>query len=685
MANITKYLQKIKDARYGKDVKASFIDSLIAINAESEQAVSEASASVQSALEAQKSAEKSKEIASTAKDSASNSATNAATSENNAKSYASNAKTSENNAKTYASNAKVSETNSKTSETNAANSATLAATSATNASASEANAKTYANNAKTFATNAKASEANLKTAETNAANSATTSKSWAVGGTGTRAGEDTDNSKIYASNAKASASSASTSASNATSSENNAKSYASNANASENNAKTYASNAKASETNAANSASSAEISATNASNSASSAKTAQLAAEKAKEGAEAAKNNISSVEAQCKAYADQCNNATASLKGGLIPKGTVEFSGLPSLGTAEVGWMYNVSDDFTSTTDFVEGEGFYYPAGTNLYVISINSVKKWDCLAGSTVTGVKGNAESTYSQGNVNITPAKIGLGNVPNVKTNDQTVTYSDISTLSTLTSGEKISVSFAKIKKAISDLISHITDTIKHITNDERTKWNNVTNKLDTTGNASNVTNTFSAASSRSNLTTGEKLSVSLGKIMKYFADLKAVAFSGSYNDLSNKPTIPTVTNNLLTTNPGTALDAAQGKAISDKIGSTDISGIGDGTVTGAVSELNSNLRNVKIFPFSVTIDKLTAGKENVGVSVNIPDLQTFLGSATWINSYMMPLSNDVYGDGYAIACKSIINGTTVNLMLKPIADWSNTTTFKGVIFYI
>ena len=184
------------------------------------------------------------------------------------------------------------------------------------------------------------------------------------------------------------------------------------------------------------------------------------------------------------------------------------------------------------------------------------------------VTGVKGNAESTYRQGNVNITPANIGLGNVPNVKTNDQTVTYSDTSTLATLTSGEKISVAFEKIKKAISDLISHIADKTKHITSYERTKWNNVTNKLDTTGNASNVTNTFSVASSRSNLTTGEKLSVSLGKIMKYFADLKTVAFSGSYNDLSDKPSIPSVTNNLTSTSTTSALSAAQGKALNDKI---------------------------------------------------------------------------------------------------------------------
>lgn len=63
---------------------------------------------------------------------------------------------------------------------------------------------------------------------------------------------------------------------------------------------------------------------------------------------------------------------------------------------------------------------------------------------------------------------------------------------------------------------------------------------------GNVPNVstddqTPTFTQASTRANIASGEKLSVIFGKIMKWFADLKTVAFSGSYNDLSNKPTIP------------------------------------------------------------------------------------------------------------------------------------------------
>ena len=50
------------------------------------------------------------------------------------------------------------------------------------------------------------------------------------------------------------------------------------------------------------------------------------------------------------------------------------------------------------------------------------------------------------------------------------------------------------------------------------------------------------FTEASSRQSLETGESVKTLFGKLRKWLSDLKPVAFSGSYNDLSNKPTIPT-----------------------------------------------------------------------------------------------------------------------------------------------
>lgn len=108
------------------------------------------------------------------------------------------AKTSEDNAKASETAAKTSETNAKQSEDNAKASETNAATSEANAEKSEVNALTSEKAAKVSETNAKNSEDAAKTSETNAGDSATLSESWAVGGTGTRTGEDNDNAKYYA-------------------------------------------------------------------------------------------------------------------------------------------------------------------------------------------------------------------------------------------------------------------------------------------------------------------------------------------------------------------------------------------------------------------------------------------------------------------------------------------------------
>lgn len=56
----------------------------------------------------------------------------------------------------------------------------------------------------------------------------------------------------------------------------------------------------------------------------------------------------------------------------------------------------------------------------------------------------------------------------------NEQAPTYAEATTLETLTSGEKISLAFGKIKKAIREFISHKGDTTNHITSEERTVWN-------------------------------------------------------------------------------------------------------------------------------------------------------------------------------------------------------------------
>ena len=114
----------------------------------------------------------------------------------NASYYASQASGSATAAATSATNAASSEANAATSESNAGTSATNAAASATAAASSETNAASSE-------TNAASSEANAAASESNAADSAALAESYAVGGTDTRTGEDTDNAKYYAEEAEA--------------------------------------------------------------------------------------------------------------------------------------------------------------------------------------------------------------------------------------------------------------------------------------------------------------------------------------------------------------------------------------------------------------------------------------------------------------------------------------------------
>ena len=67
---------------------------------------------------------------------------------------------------------------------------------------------------------------------------------------------------------------------------------------------------------------------------------------------------------------------------------------------------------------------------------------------------------------------------------------------------------------------------------------------------GNISNGTNTITKASTRANLTTGEKLSVSLGKVMKWFADLKSLAFVDKVGTANLDSTLTTAYNKRVTT---------------------------------------------------------------------------------------------------------------------------------------
>jgi len=78
-----------------------------------------------------------------------------------------------------------------------------------------------------------------------------------------------------------------------------------------------------------------------------------------------------------------------ALPSAIIPKGSKAFASLaPStdLAAANLGFMWNISDAFTTTADFAEGAGHSIPAGANVYVANVGTAEtpsyKYDIFQG---------------------------------------------------------------------------------------------------------------------------------------------------------------------------------------------------------------------------------------------------------------------------------------------------------------
>lgn len=288
-----------------------------------------------------------------------------------------------------------------------------------------ANIKIEAGKAKTYSENAYLSQQNAEIDATNA-------QSYAIGGTGSREGEDIDNAKYYKEQAQDSSDSASSSASSALASSQTAITKASeaftssanalqseiNAKASETAAKTSETNAKNSEINSFNSASEAAQSETNSKNNADLSESYAVGTD----GVTRPNDNVDCA----KYYYEQVRQISEGLSGGLLPIGTITFSQLASQ-TKVKGYMYNISDEFVTDETFKEGAGLTFPAGSNVYWTADGY---WDVLTGSPVTGVKGDKETTFRRGNVNITADNIGaLKKDGDSKSNTVTFTSNDVS----------------------------------------------------------------------------------------------------------------------------------------------------------------------------------------------------------------------------------------------------------------
>lgn len=222
--------------------------------------------------------------------------------------------------------------------------------------------------------------------------------------------------------------------------------------------------------------------------------------------------------------------------------------------------------------------------------------------------------------------------------------------------------------------------------------------------TGNASDMVTTFSQAASRANLTPGEKISVSFGKIMKYFADMKTVAFTGSYADLSNKPSIPggaaanqAVANNCTTTAAGSVLDARQGKVLMDKANQIN------SDLTNNVSALNNQLATIKVYvgsdgklhfvnragadtvlPFNPTFTKISNLMGTFTSSANRNDFATGVtGKELWKTIFIVPMTIPASGSANNNFYNG--NGITYDASTGVISIWASYVRLTADVYYV
>ena len=208
----------------------------------------------------------------------------------------------------------------------------------------------------------------------------------------------------------------------------------------------------------------------------------------------------------------------------------------------EIG-LYAVDPDdgiiLYSITTAVLNQWDYLPAygSDNLATISLeisSTVSNTNTVSIVEIQGVYALAED-LQQANI-----AIGLKLDKTGDSKDNVSTFTQSATLAVINTGEKHSVMFGKIKKAIADLISHIGNTTNpHSVTKTQVGLGSVDNtadinkpvstlqqtaldlKLDKTGDSKDNITTFTQAGTLANIATGEKHSVILGKVAKAIAD--------------------------------------------------------------------------------------------------------------------------------------------------------------------
>lgn len=273
--------------------------------------------------------------------------------------------------------------------------------------------------------------------------------------------------------------------------------------------------------------------------------------------------------------------------------------------------------------------------GNDTIHITASERAKWNKNGG--VIGVRGSAESDYKTGQVTISKEDIGLGNVDNTTDANKSVKYATSAGTSD------------KVNNILAILGTNGTQDIAvQYDGSEKTS----VNLMFETGNSKNNITTFTSNDS----TTGDSTAPAL------------LTSGETHASIFSK--VSTIFKNV--------------RWLLSKMGTTDISSLGDGTVTGALSTLNSNIgtklsnTDIKISSKTYTITSFTewwgmyawdTSYSDVGIPNNAKIISAYVGTCS----------------GNAPLCATRFYNTSATTNIRVVFCRNNPTTFTLCVCYL
>lgn len=230
----------------------------------------------------------------------------------------------------------------------------------------------------------------------------------------------------------------------------------------------------------------------------------------------------------------------------------------------------------------------------------------------NTITGVKGNSESTYRTGNVNITKANIGLGNVDN-----------------TSDANKPISTAQQLAFDAVNDAIdTHTEDDDIHVTTANKTNWNAAYTHSTSAHARTDATKVADSSTNGNILINGTETTV--------YSHPNSGATAGTYKSVTVNAQGHVTGGSNPTTLAGYGITDAEAKGTASSAVSThNTSTSAHGDIRNAITELTTKLNNFLDVDDTTTdqlselltliennatdIESITSGKVNVSDIVN------------------------------------------------------------------